>query len=69
MLETHMNTIETESPKFGGEYEKLRRQFIGQTKTLDLLRNEVKTMQGQLQTAYIRIAELNTEINELKEGK
>jgi len=50
----------------GGEPEQLRRQVIGQSKTIDMLRGEVKQMQEMLHNSYKRIAELNTEINEFK---
>ena len=46
--------------------EKERKEIIAQNNLNDMLRNEVKTMQGQLQAAYIRIHELNSEINKLK---
>ncbi len=43
-----------------------RKEIIAQSNTEDMLRNEVKTMQGQLQAAYIRIHELNSELSKLK---
>ena len=50
----------------GGQAEIKRREVIAHSKLEDMLRNEVKTMQGQLQAAYKRIHELNTEISKLK---
>jgi len=43
-----------------------RKEVIAQSNLNDMLRNEVKTMQGQLQAAYKRIHELNSELSKLK---
>jgi|TARA_B100001094_G_scaffold53411_1_gene48984 hypothetical protein len=53
----------------GGPAEIERRELIAHSNTNEMLRKEVKTMQGQLQAAYIRISELTNEINELKTRK
>ena len=52
--------------ELGGQAEIERREIIAESNTNSMLRNEVKTLQGQLQAAYVRISELTSEINKLK---
>ena len=52
--------------ELGGQAEIDRREIISESNTNDMLRNEVYTLQGQLQAAYVRIAELTTELNKAK---
>ena len=49
----------------GGPAEIERRELIAESNTNTMLRNEVKQLQGQLQAAYIRISELNKELDKL----
>ena len=50
----------------GGPAEIERRQLIAESSTITILRNEVKQLKGQLQAAYVRINELTSEVNKLK---
>jgi len=52
--------------ELGGQAEIDRRKIIAESNTNSMLRNEVKTLQGQLHAAYIRIHKLTSEINKLK---
>ena len=52
--------------ELGGQAEIDRREIISESRTNDMLRKEVYTLQGQLQAAYVRIAELTTELNKTK---
>ena len=52
--------------ELGGRAEIERRKIISESNTNDMLRKEVYTLQGQLQAAYVRIAELTTELNKTK---
>ena len=52
--------------ELGGQAEVQRRQVIAENNLIDMLRGEVKTLQGQLQAAYVRIHELNSELNKHK---
>ena len=61
MLKTELN--------LGGQAEIERREAIATSKEIDILREEVHSLQGQLQAAYIRIKDLNTEMEDLKNRK
>ena len=61
MLKTELN--------LGGQAEIERREAIATNKEIDILREEVHSLQGQLQAAYIRIKDLNTEIDIYKNRK
>ena len=52
--------------ELGGQAEVQRRKIIAESATNNILRNEVKQLQGQLQAAYVRIHELNSELNKIK---
>ena len=64
-----MEKVLNEELNLGGQAEIERREAIATNKEIDILREEVHSLQGQLQAAYIRIKDLNTEIDKIKNRK
>ena len=58
-----------EELNLGGQAEIIRREAIANSKEIDILRTEIYQLQSQLHAAYIRIKDLNTEIDKIKNRK
>ena len=70
VLMVKVMTSDEDAASLGGQAEVYRRKLVRQeqadTAMINLLKGEVKTMQGQLTKAYKRIQELVTENEALK---
>jgi len=64
-----LEKVLNEELNLGGQAEIIRREAIANSKEIDILRTEIYQLQSQLQAAYIRIKDLNTEIDKIKNRK
>ena len=56
------NKSDESSIALGGHQEEKRRELIKGSREIDILKDEIRTMQGQLAASYIRIKELNEQL-------
>ena len=56
------NKSDESSIALGGHQEEKRRELIKGSREIDILKDEIRTMQGQLAASYIRIKELNEKL-------
>ena len=56
------NKSDESSIALGGHQEEKRRELIKDSREIDILKDEIRTMQGQLAASYIRIKELNEQL-------